>query len=108
MSRNAYTSDAETSDNNSIVDAEVRVCNEATASAEKSDEGGRILRVAEVLYINDTTFPSRTAFDDVAVVLQSTTPQTLADMCRVKSKWQASRRFRQSHGEVVAKARPDK
>ncbi|KAI4266656.1 MAG: hypothetical protein L6R35_006924 [Caloplaca aegaea] len=45
-----------TSKNHGIVDAEVRVCNEVTAFAEKSDDGGRIMRVVEVLYSKDEKF----------------------------------------------------
>ena len=96
------------SDNHSIVDAEVRICNEVTAFAGKSDDGGRILRVVEVLYTKDEKFSSKTAFDNVAVVLQPMTPQTLADMCGVKSKGQVSRAPRQSREELVANARSDR
>ncbi|KAL8647821.1 MAG: hypothetical protein Q9210_005333 [Variospora velana] len=97
-----------TSKNHGIVDAEVRVCNEVTAFAEKSDDGGRILRVVEVLYSKDEKFSSKAAFDNVAVVLLPMTPQTLADICGVKYKGQVSPVPRQSRVEAAANARADR
>ncbi|KAI0453499.1 kinase-like domain-containing protein [Xylaria acuta] len=75
-----------TSKNYGIVDAEVQVCDEVTTFAGKYDDGGRILRVVEVLYSKDKKFSFKVAFDNIAVVLQPMTPRTLADSCGVKSK----------------------
>ncbi|KAL8942609.1 MAG: hypothetical protein Q9211_001328 [Gyalolechia sp. 1 TL-2023] len=79
-----------TTKNHAIVDAEVRVCSEVTAFAEKSDDEGRILRMVEVLYSKEERFSSKVAFDNVAVVLLPMTPQTLADICGAKSKGHVS------------------
>ena len=68
------------------MDAEVRICEEVTAFAERSDEGGRILRAVEVLYSGDKKFSFTVALDNVAIVLQPMTPRTLADICGAKSK----------------------
>ncbi|KAL9026044.1 MAG: hypothetical protein Q9196_005233 [Gyalolechia fulgens] len=97
-----------TSRNHSIVDAEVRVCNEVTAFAEKSEDGGRILRMVEVLYSKDEKFPSKAAFDNVAVVLLPMTPQTMADIFGAKSKGQVSLVPRQSCGATAANTRANR
>ena len=94
-----------TSKNYGIVDAEIQICKEVTAFAKTSDEGGRILRVVEVLYSKDEKFSSTVAFDNVAVVLQPMTPQTLADMCGIKSKGQVSNVRYQGFGERAANAK---
>ncbi|KAI0410750.1 kinase-like domain-containing protein [Xylaria grammica] len=72
--------------NASHVDAEVQICNEVTAFAQVSDDGGRILRAVEVLYTDGKKFSSETAFDNVTIVMQPMTPETLADMCGPNSK----------------------
>ena len=45
----------------------------------RCDDGRQILRVVEVTYSKDKMFLSMTAFGNVAIVLKSMTPQTLAD-----------------------------
>ena len=97
-----------TSKNYAMVDAEVRICNEVTAFAGKPDDGGRILRVVEVLYSKDEKFSSKAPFDNVAIVLQPMTPQTLADICGVKSNGQVPRIPPQSHGEEATNAWADR
>jgi hypothetical protein len=73
-----------------IVDAEIQICKEVTAFAERSDEGRRILRAVEVVYTRDEKFSSKVAFDNVAVVLQPMTPQTLDDLWRANTGGQVS------------------
>ena len=93
------------SDNYNLVDAEVQICNEVTAFAGKSDDGGRIMRVVEVLYTKDENFSSKAAFDNVAIVMQPMTPRTFTDMCGFGSKGQVYRATRQSRKGIVANAR---
>ena len=75
-----------TSRNYRNVDAEVEVCKEVTAFAERSDDGERILRATEVIYSNDEKFSPKRAFDNVAVVLKPMTRETLADWVGIRSK----------------------
>ena len=88
-----------TSKNYGSVDAEVQICKEITAFAEKSDEGRRILRVVEVLYSDNEKFSSTVAFDNVAVVLQPVTSSTLADICVAEISGQVFHFRRQYLGE---------
>jgi hypothetical protein len=67
------------------VDAEVQVCKAVTAGAEQWDDGERVLRVVEVIYTDQESFSSKTAFDNVAIVLKPMTPQTLADWVGTRS-----------------------
>ena len=68
-----------TSKNYGIIDAEVQVCKDVTAVAERRDDGERILRVVEVIYSKEEKFSFKTPFDNVAIVLKPMTPLTLAD-----------------------------
>lgn len=72
--------------NHLTVDAEVETCRAVTTFAEKFDEGGRILRVVEVLYTKDEKFSPTVVFDQVAVVLQPMATQTFTDIRGVKSR----------------------
>jgi hypothetical protein len=68
------------------VDKEIKILREVTNLAQKSDDGKRILRMAEVIYSNGKEFSSKTAFDNVAIVLKPMTPQTFGDLVGTRSK----------------------
>ena len=68
------------------VDKEIETLWEVTNLAQKSDDGERILRMAEVIYSNGKEFSSKTAFDNVAIVLKPMTPQTFGDLVGTWSK----------------------
>lgn len=68
------------------VDEEIETLKRVTEFADKSDNGERILRMAEVIYSNGEEFSSKTVFDNIAIALQPITPQTLADFVGIRSK----------------------
>jgi hypothetical protein len=68
------------------VDQEIETLREVTNLAQKSDDGERILRMAEVIYSNGEEFSSKTAFDNIAIVLKPMTPQTFGDLIGTRSK----------------------
>ncbi|KAF2812792.1 kinase-like protein [Mytilinidion resinicola] len=75
-----------TSQNCHSVDKEIETLREVTNFVQKSDDGERILRMAEVIYSNSKEFSSKTAFDNVAIVLKPMTPQTFGDLVGTRSK----------------------
>ncbi|KAK3349739.1 kinase-like domain-containing protein [Lasiosphaeria hispida] len=68
------------------VDKEIQTLQEVTNFAQRSDDGERVLRMAEVIYSNGEEFSSKTAFDNVAIVLKPMTPQTFGDLVGTRSK----------------------
>jgi hypothetical protein len=62
------------------VDNEIKTLRRVTDHAQKADDGGRIVRMAEVIYPNSEQFSFKTAFDNVAIVLKPMTPQTLGNL----------------------------
>lgn len=75
-----------TSRNYIYVDKEIDILQEVTDLAKRSDDGERILRMEEVIYSNGQEFSSKTAFDNVAIVLKPMTPQTFRDLLGAQSK----------------------
>ncbi|KAK3385780.1 kinase-like domain-containing protein [Podospora didyma] len=75
-----------TSRNCHSVDKEIQTLQEVTNFAQRSDDGERVLRMAEVMYSNGEEFSSKTAFDNVAIVLKPMTPQTFGDLVGTRSK----------------------
>ena len=68
------------------VDKEIKTLRRVTNLADKLDEGGRILRTADVIYSSGEKFSSQTVFENVTIVLQPITPQTLANLVGTRSK----------------------
>ncbi len=68
------------------VDEEIRIMQKVTDLAVESDEGDRILRVADVIYSGAKEFSSQTVFDNVTIILQPMTPLTFADLLGNQSK----------------------
>ena len=62
------------------IDKEIKILREVTNLAQKLDNGKRILYIAEVIYFNSKEFSSKTAFNNVAIVLKPITPQTFGDL----------------------------
>lgn len=56
-----------TSRNYHCVDKDIDTLREVTNLAQTSDDGKRIVRMAEVIYSNGEEFSSKTAFDNVAM-----------------------------------------
>ncbi|KAF2969142.1 hypothetical protein GQX73_g4381 [Xylaria multiplex] len=75
-----------TSRNYHNVDKEIETIREVTNFAQKSDDEERILRMVEVIYPNGEKFSSKTAFDNVVIVLKPITSGTFADLVRTQSK----------------------
>lgn len=75
-----------TSRNCDAVDEEIQTLQEVTDLAQRTDDGERVMRVAEVIYSNGEKFSSRTAFDNVGIVLQPMTPQTFGDLVGTRSR----------------------
>jgi hypothetical protein len=69
-----------TSRNCHAVDEEIQILQEVTDFAQRSDDGDRVMHVAEVIYSNGETFSSGTAFDNVGIVLKPMTPHTFGDL----------------------------
>ncbi|KAI1130270.1 kinase-like domain-containing protein [Nemania abortiva] len=81
-----------TSQNCGPVDEEVKILQEVTNLASKSDDNERILRMVDVIYPNQETFPSKAPFDHVAMVLKPMAHQTLLALVRVASRGERSNR----------------
>ncbi|KAI3338906.1 kinase-like domain-containing protein [Ustulina deusta] len=75
-----------TSRNCDTVDEEINILQKATDLANSSVDGERILRMEQVIYSNGEEFSSKTAFDNVAIVLKPMTPQTFGDLLGTRSK----------------------
>ena len=63
------------------IDGEIAQCRELTALAQKWDDGGRLVRLKEVIDPRKAS-PSSSIFEDVALVLEPMTPQTLSDLIK--------------------------
>ena len=70
----------------SNVDGEIAVYKEITALAKRWDDDEAVVRLREVLYDKEEKFSSTSAFEDVAMVLEPMTPQTLVDLIGHGSK----------------------
>lgn len=68
------------------VDEEIQTLQEVTHFAQRSDDDERILRMEEVIYTNGEEFSSKTAFDNVAIVLKPITPETFGELVGTRSK----------------------
>ena len=75
-----------TAKNHDRVDAEVQRSRDMTAFANKWDDSERILRVTEIIYTNEERFSPTTPFDNVAIVMQPVTHETLTDWLGNRSK----------------------
>lgn len=75
-----------TSRNCDAVDEEIQTLQEVTDLAQRTDDGERVMRVVEVIYSNGEKFSSRTAFDNVGIVLQPMTPHTFGDLVGTRSR----------------------
>ena len=62
------------------VDTEIARCRDLTALAHERDDNGGIVRLKETIDPGEETSSFSTAFDDVALVLEPMTPQTLDDL----------------------------
>ena len=74
-----------TSETAVIVEKESTRCRELTALAKERDDGGRLVRLKEIIDTREVP-SSSSAFDDVALVLEPMTPQTLADLVGDRSR----------------------
>lgn len=72
--------------NHDRVDAEVQRFRDLTVFANKWNDSERILRMTEIIYINEERFSLTTPFDNVAIVMQPVTPETLTDWLGNRSK----------------------
>ena len=61
------------------VAAEIETSRKVTEMAQAHDEDGHIVRLREVIYLGAEAHPSGAAFDEVAIVLQPLTAQTMKD-----------------------------
>lgn len=68
------------------MDEEIQTLQEVTDLAQRTDDGERVMRVVEVIYSNGEKFSSRTAFDNVGIVLQPMTPHTFGDLVGTRSR----------------------
>jgi hypothetical protein len=75
-----------TSQNCHDIDEEIRTLQKVTDFAQESDDDERVLRMSEVIYSNGKEFSSKTAFDNIGIVLIPMTPQTLGDWMGTRSK----------------------
>ena len=72
--------------NHHNVDVKVQRCLKVSVFADQCDDSEKILRVADVIYINEKKFSFKAVFDNVAIVMHSMTSQTLADWMKIRSK----------------------
>ena len=56
------------------MDKEIETLWEVTNLAQKSDNGERILRIVEGIYSNGKEFSSKTAFNNITIILKLITP----------------------------------
>lgn len=75
-----------TSRNCNTVDEEINILQKVTDLANSSVDGERILRMEQVIYSNGEEFSTKTAFDNIAIVLKPMTPQTFGDLLGTRSK----------------------
>ncbi|KAF7872433.1 hypothetical protein EAF04_003354 [Stromatinia cepivora] len=75
-----------TSRNCDSVDKKIDILQKVTDLAKSSVDGERILRMEQVIYSNGEEFSSKTAFDNVAIVLKPMTPQTFGDLLGTRNK----------------------
>ncbi|KAM3065428.1 hypothetical protein ACMFMG_011451 [Clarireedia jacksonii] len=75
-----------TSKNYGSVDKEIEILQKVTDLAKNSVDGERILHMEEVIYSNGEEFSSKTAFDNVAIVLKPVTPRTFGDLLGTRNK----------------------
>lgn len=68
------------------VDEEIQTLQEVTDLAQRTDDGERVIRVAEVIYSNGEKFSSRTAFDNVGIILKPMTPYIFGDLVGTRSR----------------------
>jgi serine/threonine protein kinase len=69
-----------TSKSAGVVDKEIGRYRDLTALAQKRDDEGRLVRLKKTIDPRDEEFTSGTAFEDVALVLEPMTPETLDDL----------------------------
>ncbi|KAI1133652.1 kinase-like domain-containing protein [Nemania abortiva] len=69
-----------TSNSAGAVDKEVARCRDLTALAQKLDDGGRLVRLKEILDPREEASSSSAAFHEVALVLEPMTPVTLDEL----------------------------
>lgn len=74
-----------TSKTRSAIDEEIIRCQDLTALAQEQDDGGRLVRLREIIDPRETS-PSSSAFEEVALVLEPMTPQTFADLMGNRSR----------------------
>ncbi|PQE15615.1 ste kinase protein [Rutstroemia sp. NJR-2017a BBW] len=75
-----------TSRNYNRVDREIDILQKVTDLAKSSIDGERILRMEQAIYSNGEEFSSKTAFDNIAIVLKPMTPRTYGALLRTKHK----------------------